>query len=411
MAHPPTDGSDTVLLPRVRGTGPGDPTEPPTAAPRAPARRVLAPDLARGFMLLLIAMAYAPVYTTSGDAGGYGRRPGGTLLDQAVSFVSTLVVENRAFPMFGVLFGYGLVMLVEGGRRKGLSEHESRRILRRRSLWLLVFGTVHTLLAYTGEILAAYGLAGLTIGLLVFKPFRLGKVLAILAPIYVTTSVIMMSVVVADDGTLVQPGYATGEDWALRLIGVIAGPIGNTFLFPMFAFVAIGIWAGRKRLLDRPADNLPLLKRLALLGVSVSLAGALPLALAGAGAFEVGDIAYGVLNTVQELTGVFAGIGYAALFGLLSLRLADRQGPGTRLLAAAGQRSLSVYLFISLTIALVMNHDLMGVGDAVGKAGAVGVALLIWSLGVLAARVLEAEGRQGPAEVLLRRLVYRPSRR
>ncbi|MEV3938438.1 DUF418 domain-containing protein [Glycomyces sp. NPDC049804] len=412
MAHPPTDGSDTVLLPRVRGTGPGDPTEPPTAASRAPAQRVLAPDLARGFMLLLIAMAYAPVYTTGGDAGGYGRRPGGSSLDQAVSFVSTLVVENRAFPMFGVLFGYGLVMLVEGGRRKGLSEEESRRILRRRSLWLLVFGTVHTLLAYTGEILAAYGLAGLTIGLLVFKPhFRLGKALAILAPIYLTTSVIMMSVLVADEGTLVQPGYATGEDWALRLIGVIAGPVGNTFLFPMFAFVVIGIWAARKRLLDRPADNAPLLKRLALLGVSVSLAGALPLALAGAGAFEVGGIAYGVLNTVQELTGVFAGIGYAALFGLLSLRLADRQGPGTRLLAAAGQRSLSVYLFISLTIALVMNHDLIGVGDAVGKAGAVGVALVIWAVGALAARVLEVEGRQGPAEVLLRRLVYKRPRR
>jgi uncharacterized membrane protein YeiB len=303
-------------------------------------------------------------------------------------------------------------MLVEGGRRKGLSEQESRRILRRRSLWLLVFGTVHTLLAYTGEILAAYGLAGLTIGLLVFKPhFSIGKVLAILAPIYLTTSVIMMSVLVADDGTLVQPGYATGEDWTLRLIGVIAGPVGNTFLFPMFAFVVIGIWAARKRLLDRPADNVPLLKRLAVLGVSVSLAGALPLALAGAGAFEAGDVAYGVLNMVQELTGVFAGIGYAALFGLLSLRLADREGPGTRLLAAAGRRSLSVYLFISLTIALVMNHDLIGVGDAVGKAGAVAVAILIWAAGVLAARVLEVEGRQGPAEVLLRRLVYKQSRR
>ncbi|HEY1095505.1 MAG TPA: DUF418 domain-containing protein [Glycomyces sp.] len=412
MAHPPTD-SDTVLLPRVRGLGPAGPPGPPSEARTAPAGRVLAPDLARGFMLLLIAMAYAPVYTTSGEAGGYGRRPGGSALDQTVSFISTLVVENRAFPMFGILFGYGLVMLVDSGRRKGLSEAESRRILRRRSLWLLVFGTVHTILAYTGEILAAYGLAGLTIGLLVFRPhFRLGKILAILAPIYLTTSVILMSVVVADDGgTLAQPGYTTGEDWTLRLIGIVAGPVGNTFLFPMFAFVAIGIWAARKRLLDRPADNVPLLKRLAVMGVSVSLAGALPLALAGAGAFEVGDVAYGALNTLQELTGVFAGIGYAALWGLLSLRLADRQGSGTRLLAAAGRRSLSVYLFISLTIALVMSHDLIGVGDAVGKAGAVAVAFAVWSVGVLLARVLDAEGKEGPAEVLLRRLVYRNARR
>ncbi|WP_112135554.1 DUF418 domain-containing protein [Glycomyces dulcitolivorans] len=292
---------------------------------------------ARGFMLLLIAMAYAPVYTTSGEAGGYGRRPGGSALDQSVSFVSTLVVENRAFPMFGVLFGYGLVMLVEGGRRRGLSEQENRRILRRRSLWLLVFGTVHTVLAYTAEILAAYGVAGLTIGLLVFKPhLKLGRILAILAPIYLATSLVMMSVLVADGDSLVHPGYATAEDWILRLVGIVVGPLANTVMFPMFVFVVIGIWAARKRLLDRPADNAPLLKRLAVMGVSVSLAGALPLALAGAG--------------------------------------------------------------------------VIGVGDVVGKAGAVGVALAVWSIGVLAARVLDAEGGQGPAETLLRRLVYKGSR-
>ncbi|MFB9660305.1 DUF418 domain-containing protein [Glycomyces mayteni] len=389
----PTDGAHTALLRRPD---------------RAPAPRILAPDLARGCMLLLIAMAYAPVYTTGGEAGGYGRRPGGSALDQAVSFASTLVVENRAFPMFGILFGYGLVMLVDGHRRKGLDERESRRLLRRRSLWLLVFGTVHTVLAYTAEILAAYGIAGLTIGLLVYKPqIRLRRALAILAPVYACTSVILMLVLASDSGTLVHPGYATAEDWTLRLVGIVVGPLANTLMFPMFVFVVVGIWAARKRLLDRPADNAPLLRRLAVAGVAVSLAGALPLALAGAGAFEVGDLAYGVLNTVQELTGVFGGIGYVALFGLLALRLTDRQGPGTRLLAAAGRRSLSVYLFISLALALVMNHDLIGVGDAVGKAGAVGVALAVWTVGVLAARVLDAEGRQGPAETLLRYLVGR----
>ncbi|MEU6248020.1 DUF418 domain-containing protein [Glycomyces sp. NPDC047010] len=407
-----TDRSGAELAPRNREADPGGGSTPSTPDARSSARRVLAPDLARGFMLLLIAMAYAPVYTTSGEAGGYGRRPGGSLLDQSVSFVSTLVVENRAFPMFGILFGYGLVMLVEGGRRRGLSEQESRRILRRRSLWLLVFGSVHTVLAYTAEILAAYGIAGLTIGLLVFKPhFKLAKVLAVLAPIYLATSLALMAVLAADTGTLVHPGYATAEDWTLRFAGIVAGPLANTVFFPMFAFVVIGIWAARKRLLDRPADNARLLKRLAVMGVSVSLAGAVPLALAGAGVIEVGDLGYGVLNTVQELTGVFGGIGYVALFGLLALRLAGREGPGTRLLAAAGQRSLSVYLFVSLALALVMNQDLLGVGDLVGKAGAVGVALVVWSIGVLGARALAAKGRQGPAETLLRRLVYRDAAR
>jgi uncharacterized protein len=90
---------------------------------------VLASDPARGFMLLLIAMAYAPVYTTSGEAGGYGRRPGGSVLDQSVSFVSTLVVEYRAFPMF-VFVGAGRPV----GRRPGGPGPRCRRQARARRI-------------------------------------------------------------------------------------------------------------------------------------------------------------------------------------------------------------------------------------------------------------------------------------
>ena len=37
----------------------------------------------------------------------------------------------------------------------------ARRLLRRRNLWLLVFGFVHAALLWYGDVLGAYGLAGL----------------------------------------------------------------------------------------------------------------------------------------------------------------------------------------------------------------------------------------------------------
>ncbi|ADD41846.1 DUF418 domain-containing protein [Stackebrandtia nassauensis] len=376
-----------------------------------PTRRILTPDLARGFMLLLIAMAYAPIYVTTGSVGGYGHRPGGSAIDHIVSFLTTLLLENRAFPMFGVLFGYGLVMLVNGAKRKGLTDAESKRILRRRSLWLIVFGTVHTLLAYSGEVLAAYGVAGLTIGWLLYRPtLKLGKALAILTPFYAVTVALMMVSAGATGSSsepFIHPGYTTMGDWLTRIAAIVAGPLGNTFIFPMLLFVVIGIWAARKGLLERPHEHQVLLKRLAIVGISASVAGALPSALAGAGAFDVSDYGFGVLSTIQVLTGVFAGIGYTALFGLLGMRMERRQTTITKTLAAAGQRSMSVYLFISLSLALLMNYDLVGLGTQVHKAGAVVIAFLVWLVGVSLARTLALKGIPGPAETLLRSLIHR----
>jgi hypothetical protein len=45
----------------------------------SPGERSLAPDLARGFMLLLIAMAYAPVYLFNVEPGVYTHPAGGDL--------------------------------------------------------------------------------------------------------------------------------------------------------------------------------------------------------------------------------------------------------------------------------------------------------------------------------------------
>lgn len=42
-------------------------------------------------------------------------------------------------------------------------------LLRRRNLWLLVFGLVHTTLLFVGDILGAYGLAGLVLGRLFLR--------------------------------------------------------------------------------------------------------------------------------------------------------------------------------------------------------------------------------------------------
>src|ERR687890_410606 len=73
--------------------------------------RAPAPDVARGAMLLLIALANVHLYL-------YGRPLDVRLYpvpesaaDRVVTALQLLLVDGRAYPLFGLLFGYGIGQL------------------------------------------------------------------------------------------------------------------------------------------------------------------------------------------------------------------------------------------------------------------------------------------------------------
>jgi uncharacterized membrane protein YeiB len=248
------------------------------------------------------------------------------------------------------------------------------------------------------------------LGWLLFRPARtIHKTLAVLAPAYlVTVALAMTSMAAAPYGTeFAVPGYATATDWVTRLGAVVVGPLFIALAYPLFLLVALGFAAGRRGLLDDPAAHRPLLRRIAVGGIAVSLLGALPAALVGAGVLQLGVLPTGLLLALQVLTGVCGGAGYAAAFALLALRLDARRGPLTRAVAAVGQRSLTCYLFDSVAVAVILHHDLLGLGAHVDSLGALAVALVVWLTAVALAAQLDRAGRPGPADALLRRLVHR----
>jgi uncharacterized protein len=384
---------------------------PEEHSPTPSTDRKLTPDLARGFMLLLIAMAYAGMYLTADDVGGYGAPFGGSAVNEAASAAASLFLENRAFPLFGVLFGIGLVMMIDSARSKGRSDAETRRIIRRRSLWLLVFGLVHAFLVFPGEILAAYGLTGLLFGWILFRSDRAVKVASWIVIVYYALVVGGGTIAagLAGEGSDWESfvGYTTVEDWIARAGGAVIGPLVNVLFFPMVILVLLGVRMGRKGYLQDPDRHVPALRKAAAVGITVSVVGALPLTLAGLGVLDIPESAFMGLFGLQILTGIAAGVGYAALFALIGRRLQRRPGVVTRALAAAGQRSLSVYLFCSVGVAVLLHRDLIGLGEHLHRAGGMAVAFGVWAVGVALAALLAAKGRKGPADALLRKLAYR----
>ncbi|PAD92468.1 hypothetical protein [Shouchella clausii] len=72
-------------------------------------KRFVSLDLARGFMLLLVALAHASLFLGSSLLT---RPESMSTYDTIVNYLSVFFVDNRARAMFALLFGYGLTLIV-----------------------------------------------------------------------------------------------------------------------------------------------------------------------------------------------------------------------------------------------------------------------------------------------------------
>src|SRR5690606_18966014 len=107
---------------------------PGARGPVKAAERALAPDLARGAMLLLIALANASGIFLAATPGLEAEPEG---LERLYNFLSVEFVHARAFPLFAIMFGYGLVQLARRQEAAGATRGQIRSILLRRNGWLL----------------------------------------------------------------------------------------------------------------------------------------------------------------------------------------------------------------------------------------------------------------------------------
>ena len=370
------------------------------------ASRSLGPDLARGVMLLAIALANSH-YFLEGPAYVGGFPQDGGALDRAVAWLLATFVDGRAFPMFGLLFGYGVAQIV---RRQGDAPPKAvRRLLWRRSAFLLVVGFLHAMLLFVGDILTAYGV------LLLFGAWtvrwRDHWLLAVAALMFALTAMpgegSLAAATEGPDATTMLPtdlgAMLVDRAFTSGYVGLL-GPIG--FACPFL----LGLWAGRRRLLEDPppeqaARRCRLLAVTAGLGIAVAAVGAQPVALVQLGLVDLpgdGD----ALGPLHDAAGVLGGIGYAALLSLVALRVGARRGRLVSAVEAVGQRSMTCYLAQSVMWTVAFTPALLGLSDDVSVAGCALLAVATWLLTVALADWLRRTGRRGPFEVAARRVTY-----
>lgn len=358
--------------------------------------RSLAPDLARGFMLLLIALAHAPAFVSTA---------GSAVLDSAAAFVKSLVADNQARAMFVFLFGYGLVQLTRRSYDRGADWPSIRGVLRRRGLWLTVIGFADAVFLVPLDIIAVYGVT-----LLALTPLVRARDSVLLWIGGLT--LIPGTLVLAWQSAIAQAAAAAGTP--MTMARYMQASYGAHILdalpsWPLETVVAtlvvvpgmtLGIWAARRRVLDEPERHLTLLRRTSWVFLGVALVGRLPAALQVTGGWSA---------VAHDLTGYFGGIGLAALVGLVAA--GTRRGRFTTALAALGQRSMTFYLAQSVVWLALFYPFTFDLRDDLGYSGAFAIAVAVWAISVGLAEWMRRAGVRGPAEVLLRRLAPTGGRR
>ena len=433
--------------------------------------RYPAPDVARGFMLLLIALANAPFWmvllrtraeVTGADAVWMGLR--------------AAFVDHRSYPLFAMLFGFGLATMArrrtEAGPRStaavaadadpavahasaadtatarattsttaatartgagGISAARraapaagARRLIRRRGLWMLVFAAVHGAL-FMGDIIGAYALIAVVLASpIAGRGRRTQAVVGGLSAAVCLGYMLYIGWFLSVGGVTVSTAGAAG--------GGVVGGIAEMLRGPLYPAVSLVLWAGGTmvtiltsltlpaallgvRLADTDLLTRPDRHRRALLvggatALAVGAVGALPRVLPSLGVGVPARVTV-VASALDVATGMVGACGWLAL-------LAAWAGPGAgaplhgarRLLSAVGRRSMSVYIGQSLLFALVFGLLAHCGAPPPRQTTAALIGVAVWAVLAGACARMERSGRtRGPLEILLRRAVAASARR
>jgi uncharacterized protein len=375
-------------------------------------------------MLLLIALAHVPYFLYTARTGAIGLHPVvGNVADRIAQAVTLIVVDARVHTMFGFLFAYGIGQMYARQTGKGISPTGARRLLRRRHLWMIVFGAVHAALLWQGDIIGVYGLIGLIMVPLFFGrtdrtlKVWIGVLLGLAAAFAVLNGVGSALASAQGDAILAEQQRLSIAE-STYLISVVerlpvwtSTMVGGIVSMALPAAFLMGVLAARHRILDEPGRHLVLLRRLALWGIAAGWTTGAALALQHTGVVDIA--AETALSTLHFFAGIFTGVGYAALFGLIAHRLSGRAATSSRpvrWIGALGRSSMSGYLAQSLAWGPVLAAWGLGLGAHLSSWSVALFAVAVWATTVAVAAAMEHHGLRGPAEVALRELTYRAVR-
>lgn len=366
----------------------------PSAAPGPVRQRDPLPDVLRG-----VALAGILLVNMQDFAGFQVWRQWG--LDGVAQALTDVLANGRFISLFAMLFGWGAA---------GILARQGAGVFVRRHLLLILIGGLHFVLVWHGDIISTYGLLGLSLLLLARLPVRGLLALAGGMGAWWLLTLLAEAAAYAARPPLPRfdglPTFGPGQGYLQALLeraqdfpgDLLGGGLYNGLW--LVALFCLGAAAQRVGLLTRPQDHGPLLRRLAVLGTAVGLVLGVWLAWLDTRP----DFASGLLAIPVRMAGGLAGgLGYAGWLGLLSIQ--GRLG-WWRHFGTSGRIAMSNYLAQSLVMTTVFYPYAGGQWGHWGAAACLALALAFGLAQVWLSGLLVRRWGSGPAEKLVRALVY-----
>lgn len=395
--------------------------------------RELFMDVLRGFAIFGILIANL-------TAGGLGWGPnkietGPFLLpaiDKQLDFIYSMFIEGKFYSIFSLLFGWGIALQIKRGENSGMNAIPT---IRRRLLFMLLFGSLHMLI-WTGDIVLFYAMLGfflLPLRRFTDKTLLISGAVLVLSPILLYALKMQWPVLNTPAVVLRDTGYKAYHyllgisseeeymawikktNWWGILKENMAGSFGrfSYLLFisripKVFGMFLIGFVIGRSDFYKNIAQNKKTVYRVIVFGLLLGLPANYFLAYYssnfGADYFNL------KINGLYQTMAYALGVAPLALVYAGTLMLCFQKSVGKKLMliiAPVGKMAFSNYVMHSLVCHFFFLPPGLGFGGQVGTLYLTFFGMALFASQIILSTVWLRYFNYGPVEWIWRSLTYR----
>ncbi|SER89583.1 DUF418 domain-containing protein [Salisediminibacterium halotolerans] len=386
-----------------------------------PSKRIDLLDILRGFAL--IGIFIVNIHLMRGPDAlkiSYGFAPAYDGSPQLLSLVTTVFFEGAFISLFTFLFGVGFGMFMRNAKQKQLLAFP---LFRRRMTGLLIFGLIHLVFLWLGDILTLYAISGFLLLLfyrrsvrslfLTGTAFLAAFILLLFSRLAVSDSILFDVKQTGAQQISQSPAvYETAPsiEWLVfRLIYEVPDIVlSNVFLIPFaLGMFLIGLAFDRAGVFTNISQFIPKLKRLFVFSLLISIPLMIVLGVVYTGVLSLEYFHGHLVDSLSRTAGI--PLAFVYLSGIILLfhyrRLPDLFN---QLLSSFGRMALTNYLGQTvLALGILYTFDLYN-DISYGRSLLLVFGILLFQIGF--SRVWLKRFQQGPLEGVWRSFTYRKPR-
>ena len=401
-----------------------------SASPVTPTDRIVLLDVLRGLAIFGILMVNMQIFYRPVSLMLAGYTGSESITGMVSEAFIKMFFEGKFYVLFSMLFGYGFWIFINKKTSDGSSIIP---VFRRRVFILLIFGILHVVLLWAGDILVFYALFGFI--LLLFRRvsdrglIKWAIWLALIPVLLTAFSTLMVFLAgldpdakaavessmqgrkdymqsVIENATAIYSSGSFSEIVSVRLHEYRILLPGIVFFYPLvLAMFLTGVWAARKDLIRNYSLHIPFFRKLFWWGLSVGV----PANLIYTYSYfhlriDNVDI-FTVLSTLGHIIGgIFLSLSYVSAIVLLVNR--GRLSAFNSYLAPAGRMALTNYLMHSIICTTLFLSYGFGLFNQINPFQGILLTMLIFSLQILYSNWWLKRFSYGPFEWIWRKLTY-----